>query len=112
VKAVLLVDVERVGEDEVELGILGERASNRGQGILGEHVIGIEPSEDVSLGSAKSVVDRVCWATIWLGDPVVELVCILAEEVNGAIRGAAVVNANFQIRIALIEETIQGLAKE
>jgi hypothetical protein len=43
---------------------------------------------------------------------VVELVCILAEEVNGAIRGAAVVNANFEIRIALIEETIQGLAKE
>ena len=74
-----------------------------------QHVIGIDPTQDVSRTVIKTFLDCIVHSSIRLRTPVVQLVCVPANDVDTVIRRSSINDDVFQIRIALAKDRTNRL---
>ena len=64
-------------------------------------VVAVEPTHDITGGSTKSLVNRVCLAGVRFGHPVVEASFVVLDDRGAFIGAASVDDEVFEIRIVL-----------
>lgn len=88
-----------------------ERANGGGDGAGKEEIVGVQPGEDLAAGLGEAGADGIGSAAVLLRDPA-NASAVGAEEIDGAIGGAAVENGVFDMGVALGENAVDGLREE
>jgi hypothetical protein len=102
-KSVLFIDHETASSDPIHVQVAFEEFRNSEESCREQNVVRVEPSEDISFASRKSLLNGICLATIWPAFPIRQAVRVPLDYRHRAIRTATVDDDVLKRRILLIE---------
>jgi len=105
--ALVFVDEVCVAIEQVPIGMIAKVGDDGGDGAGLEHVVGIEPGEDIAARLAQPLIDGVALAGVAPGAPE-EALTVAAENAGGVVARAAVKDKVLDARIILAQYTVDG----